>query len=160
MVKFISFSLIFIFIGCEINNQQIIKPEKFIFDNVNFNAVSKTLVNKFKSKSPEHETMSNLIQYWFDNKIKTTGLDGDLLLNVNEIKFNREKKQEYYKFSVSLSLQFVEKKSSGSIKVYNLNSNEHGEINGRFSIKDQENLDINLMHQALKSISLKLKDLP
>lgn len=160
MVKFISFFLIFTFIGCEIDNKQIIKPENYIFDDINFNTVSKILNNKFKSKSPEHETMSNLIQYWFDNKIKTNGFEGDLLLNVNEIQFNREKNQEYYKFSVSLSLEFIEKKSLESVKVYNLISNEYGEITGKFSIKDQENLDINIMHQALKSISLKLIDLP
>ena len=104
--------------------------------------------------------MSNLIQYWFDNKIKTNGFEGELLLNVNEIQFNREKNQEYYKFSASLSLEFIEKKSLGSMKVYNLISNEYGEITGKFSIKDQENLDLNIMNQALKSISLKLIDLP
>ena len=160
MAKFISLFLFFIFIGCEIKNKQIIKPEKFIFDTVKFNTVSKILTNEFESESFEHETMSNLIQYWFDNKIKTNGLDGDLLLNVKEIQFNREKKQDYYKFSVTLFLEFIVIQSSSSTKSYNLNSNEYGEITGNFSIKDQENLDTNIMYQALKNISVKLKNLP
>jgi hypothetical protein len=41
MVRIISLFLIFIFIGCEMNNKQIIKPEKFNFDTIRFDAVSK-----------------------------------------------------------------------------------------------------------------------
>ena len=36
------------------------------------------------------------------------------------------------------------------------NTNEYGEIVGSFSIKDQDNLDLNLMHKSIESISLKL----
>ena len=45
MVRTISLFFIFIFIGCEMNSKQIIKPEKFTFEIVKFNAVSKTLYN-------------------------------------------------------------------------------------------------------------------
>ena len=158
MARIVTIFLIFIFSSCENNDKQIIKPEKFTFNIIKFDAVSKILNNKFKSKSPEHETMSNLIQYWFDNKVKTNGFDGNLFLNVKKIEFNREKKIDYYKFSVSLSLEFVEEKSSSSMKIYNLNSNEYGEIIGSFAINDQDNLDLNIMHQSLESISLKLKE--
>ena len=64
--------------------------------------------------------------------------------------------KDYYKFSVSLSLEFIEQKSSTNVKTYNVNSNEYGEIVGSFAIKDQDNLDINLMHKSLESISSKL----
>ena len=158
MAKFIIIFLIFIFIGCEIKNNQIIRPEKFSFEVINFNTVSKTIVNEYISNSHDHEIMSNLIQYWFDNRIKINGYDGDLFLNVKKIEFNREKKTDSYKFSVSLALEFVEEKSSNSTKIYNLNSNEYGEIIGNFSIKDQDNLDLNIMHQSLENISLKLKE--
>jgi hypothetical protein len=156
MVRIISIFLIFIFIGCEMNSKQIIKPEKFTYDIVTFNAVSKKLENKFKADSPDHEIISEIINYWFDNRIKTDGFDGNLLLNVKQIQFVREKKQSYYKFSVSLSLEFIEKKSSTNVKTYNVNSTEYGEISGSFNIKDQDNLDINLMHKSLESISSKL----
>ena len=69
MVRTISLFLIFIFIGCEMNSKQIIKPEKFIYDTVQFNAVSKRLENKFIANSPDHEITSEIIQYWFDNRI-------------------------------------------------------------------------------------------
>jgi len=69
-----------------------------------------------------------------------------------------KKKIDYYKFSVSLSLEFIEQKSSNSVKTFNLNSNEYGEITGKFSLKDQDNLDLNIMHKSLENISLKLKE--
>ena len=156
MVRIISLFLIFIFIGCEMNSKQIIKPEKFTYDTIKFDAVSKKLENSFKTNSPDHEMMSEIIHYWFDNRIKTDGFDGDLSVIVKKIQFDREKKQDYYKFSVSLSLEFIETKSSTNSKTYNVKSNEYGEISGSFSIKDQDNLDINLMHKSLESISSKL----
>ena len=158
MVRTLSLFFIFIFIGCEMNSKQIIKPEKFTYDTVKFNAVSKKLENEFKANSSDHETMSEIIQYWFDNRIKTDGFDGNLQVNVKQIQFDREKTQDYYKFSVSISLEFIEKKSSTNIKTYNLNSNEYGEITGSFAIKDQDTLDLNLMHKSLESISSKLTE--
>ena len=159
MVRIISLFLFFIFIGCEMNSKQIIKPEKFTYDTIKFNTVSKILVNKFETESPDHEIMSEIIQYWFDNRIKTDGFDGNLSVIVKQIQYDREKKQDYYKFSISLSLEFIEKKSSTNIKTYNVNAKEYGEIVGSFAIKDQDNLDINLMHKSLESISSKLLEL-
>jgi len=155
MVKYLIFS-IFLLFGCEINSKQVIKPEKFTYETVKFNAVSKKLENIFEANSSDHKIMNEIIQYWFDNRIKTDGFDGNLSVNVKNIKFDREKKQDYYKFSVSLSLEFVETKSSTNIKTYQVNSSEYGEINGSFAIKDQDNLDINLMHKSLESINSKL----
>ncbi|AFS48300.1 hypothetical protein HIMB59_00000960 [alpha proteobacterium HIMB59] len=159
MVRIISLILIFFFIGCEMNSKQIIKPEKFTYDTIKFDAVSKKLENSFKTNSSDNEIMSEIINYWFDNRIKTDGFDGNLSVNVKQTQFEREKKQDYYKFSVSLSLEFIETKSSTNIKTYNVKSNEYGEISGSFAIKDQDNLDINLMHKALESISSKLKEI-
>ena len=158
MARFITTFLTFIFIGCEMNNNQIIKSEKFTYDIINFDTVSKTLLNEYSSNSPDHEIISDIIQNWFDIRIKTNGFDGDLFLNVKKIEFNREKKIDYYKFAVSLSLEFIEQKSPNSVKTFNLNSNEYGEITGKFSLKDQDNLDLNIMHKSLENISLKLKE--
>ena len=159
MVRIISLILIFFFIGCEMNSKQIIKPEKFTYDTIKFDAVSKKLENSFKTNDSDNEIMSEIINYWFDNRIKTDGFDGNLSVIVKQIQFDREKKQDYYKFSVSLSLEFIETKSSTNIKTYNVKSNEYGEISGSFALKDQDNLDINLMHKALESISVKLKEI-
>ena len=159
MVKYLVICISMIFFGCEINSKQIIKPEKFTFEIVKFNAVSKILYNEFKTNSSDHEIISEIIQYWFDNRIKTDGFDGSLSVNVKQIQFYREKKQDYYKFSISLSLEFIEKKSSTNTKTYNVNTNEHGEIVGSFAIIDQDNLDLNLMYKSLESISSKLLEI-
>ena len=156
MVRVISLFLFFIFIGCEMNSKQIIKPEKFKYDVVKFKAVSKILNNEFNANSTDHEIMSEIINYWFDNRIKIDGFDGNLVVNVKKIQIDREKKRDYYKFSISLSIEFIEQKSSTNIKTYIVNSKEYGEIVGSFAINDQDNLDINLMHKSLESISLKL----
>ena len=111
MVRNISLFLFLIFIGCEINSKQIIRPEKFKFDIIKFNTVSKILENKFEANSPDHEIMSEIIQYWFDNRVKTDGFEGNLSVNFKQIQFDREKKQDYYKFSVSLSIEFIEQKN-------------------------------------------------
>ena len=158
MVRFIIIFFSFIFFGCEINSKQIIKPENFTYDIIKFDTVSKKLFNELKNDSVDHKFMSEIIQYWFDNRIKTNGFDGNLSINVKQIQFDREKQQDYYKFSISLSLEFIEKKSSTSVKTYNVNSKEYGEIVGSFAIKDQDNLDINLMHKSLESISSKLME--
>ena len=131
MVRVISIFLIFIFIGCEMNSKQLIKPEKFQYNIIKFDAVSKTLNSDFKSNSTDHKNMSKLIEYWFDNRVKTDGFDGNLLVNVKQIQFDREKKENYYKFSVSVSLEFIEKKSSTNIKTYVVNSKEYGESSTR-----------------------------
>ena len=159
MVRVISIFLIFIFIGCEMNSKQLIKPEKFQYNIIKFDAVSKTLNNDFKSNSTDHENMNKLIEYWFDNRIKTDGFDGNLFVNIKKIQLDREKRSDYYKFSISLSMEFIEKKSPTNIKTYNVNSKEFGEIKGSFAIKDQDNLDLNLMHQSLQNISIKLQSI-
>jgi len=110
VVRVISILLIFIFIGCEMNSKQLIKPEKFQYNIIKFDAVSKTLNNDFKSNSTDHENMNKIIEYWFDNRIKTDGFDGNLFVNVKKIQLDREKRSDYYKFSISLSLEFIEKK--------------------------------------------------
>ena len=159
MVRIIIIFLTFLFVGCEMDSKQLVKPEKFTYDIIKFNTVSKILDNEFEANSPDHELMSEIIQYWFDNRIKTDGFDGNLSVNVKQIQFDREKKQDYYKFSITLSLEFIEKKSSTNIKTYNVNTKEYGEIVGSFAINDQDNLDINLMHKSLESISSKLLEL-
>ena len=82
-IVFVSFFIL----ACEAKNLQIIKPEKFTYDIVKFKAVSKVLNNEFKNNSPDHEIISEIVQYWFDNRVKTDGFEGDLYVNVKSIQF-------------------------------------------------------------------------
>tara|TARA_Y100001936_G_C15709127_1_gene474998 strand:+ start:114 stop:551 length:438 start_codon:yes stop_codon:yes gene_type:complete len=142
------------------NGQQIIKPEKLNFDVIKFNTVSKNLIIEADELNSEIKDMKKIITYWFDNKIKTDGFDGSLSVSVKTIDTNKIKKKDYFQFSISILLEFEEK--SGDLnrkKTYKINSSEYGEISGNFSIKDQENLALNVMHQSLESISKKLFEL-
>ena len=158
MVKYIIVIGLILF-GCEINSEQVIKPEKFSYDTIKFSTVSKKLFNDYASLSKDHKKISDIIEYWFDNRIKTDGFEGSLLVNIKEIKIKRQKKKDYYEFSIFLSIEFLENTSLNNNKTFIVNSREFGDIRGSFSINDQENLDINLMHQSLENISIKLKEI-
>ena len=160
MVRNLTFLFLIMFIGCEMNSKQVIKPEKFIFEEVRFDSVTKKLIfNNFK-KDSDIDNMKKIINYWFDNKIKTNGFEGSLDVNVNNIDIHKLKNLDYFKVSIKLVFEFIEiKENQKSKKTYNVEASEYGEIEGSFSINDQENLTLNLMHQALNGVSKKLSDL-
>ncbi len=160
MVRYLIILFFFIFYGCEMNGKQIIKPEKLKFENLIFDVVSKNLINNLSTDSKNHQKISQIIDYWFDNKVKSNGFDGSLEVFVKKIDLNEIKKQDYFKFSINLELELIEKSANSKInKTYKVSSSEYGEISGSFSIKDQESLTLNIMHQSLNSISKKLIDL-
>ena len=160
MVRNLTFLFLIMFIGCEMNSKQVIKPEKFIFEEVSFDSVTKRIVFKDFKDDPDINDMKKIINYWFDNKIKTNGFDGALDAKVNNIDIDKLKSTNYFKVSINLAFEFIEiKENSKSKKTYNVEASEYGEIEGSFSINDQENLTLNLMHQALNGVSNKLSDL-
>ncbi len=160
MVRYIALLFLFIFLGCGINGEQIVKPQKFSFNDLKFDVVSKNLTNNISSESPNHQKISQIINYWFDNKIKSNGFDGNLEVIVKKINISEMKKKDYFKFSIDLEMKLIETNQDFKVnKTYNVNSSEYGELSGNFSIKDQENLSLNIMHQSLDSISNKLIEL-
>tara|TARA_Y200000002_G_scaffold374560_1_gene375468 strand:- start:121 stop:606 length:486 start_codon:yes stop_codon:yes gene_type:complete len=157
MAKYLIFTFLFFFLGCEINSQQIIKPEKFNFDEIKFNTVTKKLIYDDFEENSDLNDMKKIINYWYDNKIKTNGFEGSLDVKIKKVDIFKVKETEYFKFSIDLSIEFIETtKVSNSSKIYIINASEYGEIQGNFSIKDQENLALNIMHQGLKSINKEL----
>ena len=157
MVKYLIFSFLFMFLGCEMNSQQIIKPEKFNFDEIKFNTVTKKLSYYDFEENSDLNDIKKIINYWYENKIKTNGFDGSLDVIIKKVDIFKVKETNYFKFSIDLKIEFIEiTKESKSSKIYNISASEYGEIKGNFSIKDQENLALNVMHQGLKSISKEL----
>ena len=160
MARNLTFLFLIMFIGCEMNSKQVIKPEKFIFEELRFDSVTKNLKFKDFKEDSDINNMKKIINYWFDNKIKTNGFDGSLDVNINNIDINKLKNLDYFKVSIKLVFEFIEiKENPKSKKTYNVEVSEYGEIEGSFSINDQENLTLNLMHQALNSVSKKISDL-
>ena len=157
MVKHLTLLLFVLFIGCEINSEQLIKSESINFENVKFNAVSKDLKFTNIEEGLEVETTKKLVKNWFNNNIKIDGFEGNLSINVTSIKTNKTKRDEYYRFEIDISIEFIETNEVlNKRKIYKINSIEYGDINGSFSIKDTENLNKNIISNSLKSINQKV----
>ena len=157
MVKHLTLLLFVLFIGCEMNSEQLIKSENINFENIKFNAVSKDLKFTNIEEGPEVETTKKLLKDWFNNNVKIDGFDGNLSINVTSIDINKIKKDEYYRFEINISIEFLETNDLlNKRKIYKINSIEYGDIEGSFSIKDTENLNKNIISNSLKSINQKV----
>ena len=157
MVKHLTLLLFVLFIGCEMNSEQLIKSENINFENIKFNAVSKDLKFTNIEEGPEVETTKKLVKDWFNNNVKIDGFDGNLSINVTSININKIKKDEYYRFEINISIEFLETNDLlNKRKIYKINSIEYGDIEGSFSIKDTENLNKNIISNSLKSINQKV----
>ena len=159
MARYIILAITLVFFGCEMNGEQIIKPHKLTFSDLKFDSVSKELFNKFYNNSPNHEKTSQIINYWFENKIKSNGFDGHLIVTIKKMDIIEHKKVDYFRFSINLEIILIEKTLDKINKTYSVKADEYGEIKGNFSIKDQENLSLNIMHQSVDSVSKKLIEL-
>ncbi len=157
MVKHLTLLLFVLFIGCEMNSEQLIKSENINFENIKFNAVSKDLKFTNIEEGPEIETTKKLVKNWFNNNVKIDGFDGNLSINVTSIKTNKIKRDEYYRFEIDISIEFLETNEVlNKRKIYKINSIEYGDIEGSFSVKDTENLNKNIILNSLKSINQKV----
>ena len=157
MVKQLTLLLFVLFIGCEMNSEQLIKSESINFENVKFNAVSKDLKFTNIEEGSEVETTKKLVNDWFNNNVKIDGFEGNLSINVTSIKTNKIKRDEYYRFEIDISIEFLETNEVlNKRKIYKINSIEYGDIEGSFSIKDTENLNKNIISNSLKSINQKV----
>ena len=160
MVKHLTLLLFILLIGCEINSEQLINSENIYYENIKFNAVSKDLKFTNNQEGKEVEIAKKLVSDWFQNKVKVDGFDGNLSINVTSIDINKIKKEEYYRFEISLSIEFLETNETlNKRKIYKINSIEYGDIEGSFSIKDTENLNKNIISKSLKSINQKVLEM-
>ena len=157
MVKHLTLFLFILLVGCEMNSEQLIKSENINFENVKFNAVSKDLKFTSNQEGPDVETTKKLVKDWFNNNVKIDGFDGNLNINVTSIEINKIKKDEYYRFEINISIEFLETNELlNKRKIYKINSIEYGDIEGSFTIKDTENLNKNIISNSLKSINQKV----
>ena len=157
MAKYLTILFLIFFIGCEINSEQLIKSESVNFENIKFNAVSKSLNFSNSQIGNDVDYTKKLITNWFNKNIKTDGLEGDLNVNVSSIEIKKIREENFYRFEIKLNIEFTERnKILNKIKTYTVNSIEYGDIKGSFSISDIENLNKNTILKCLKNISQKI----
>ena len=160
MAKHLTLLLFVLFIGCEMNSEQLIKSENINFENIKFNAVSKDLKFTNIEEGLEVETTKKLVKNWFNNNVKIDGFEGNLSINVTSIKTNKIIRDEYYRFEIDISIEFLETNEVlNKRKIYKINSIEYGDIEGSFTIKDTENLNKNIISNSLKSINQKVSEM-
>ena len=78
MVRYLIFILTIFIFGCETTNQQLINLEKLNFNEIKFKTVSKDLSYQNPLNTEDEIVYGKIIDYWFDNKIKTNGFEGNL----------------------------------------------------------------------------------
>ncbi len=157
MVNYLTILFFIFFIGCEINSEQLIKSESVNFENIKFNAVSKSLNFSNSQIGNDVDYTKKLITNWFNKNIKTDGLEGDLNVNVSSIEIKKIREENFYRFEIKLNIEFTERnKILNKIKTYTVNSREFGDIKGSFSISDIENLNKNIILKCLKNINQKI----
>ena len=155
MARYLVILFFFIIVGCSADGEIIIKPEKFKNDVIYFDTVSKKLIYEEEILSDNNKNFSQLFQYWFDNKIKTNGFNGDLKVFVKDLEISETKNKEYYKYNIKLSVNFLENKKNNELN-YKISLEEFSELKGSFSINDQETLALNTIYNLLKNLSDKI----
>lgn len=159
MAKYLILISIFLF-GCDVSSKQIIKPAKLNFSEIKFDTVSKKLIFENDSNDFDMNNMKEIISYWFDNKILVDGFEGSVVFLVKNIDIEKIKREEFFKFSIELVFEIkVSNSDLTNSKTHIVKVSEFGEIDGYFSVKEQENLALNAMHQSLNKVSSKLREL-
>jgi len=156
MARKLVFIFIFLFIGCQKSNTQFIQNEIIQFNDIKFDTVSKKLISNVAIISPDEVFISEFISKWFENKIKTNGFEGDLIVEIDKILMSEIKELNYFKYSIEVTINFKIYKNNNLFKTFSVNANEFGVIEGNFAIKDQENLKNNLIMKSIKSIHNKI----
>ena len=160
MVKNLSLFFTLIFISSCNTSDQLVKLNKDQINNISFDAVTKTLEFNDYKQSKLNNIGKQLIYEWYNDKIKTDGFDGSLKVIITNLETETEKREDYFKVTANISMQFkLESNPLRSKKSFNLSASEFSEISGKFSISDQENLSANTLKAVLNKITIELTSL-
>ena len=159
MVRYLILLLIFFISSCK-TTEQIVKVNKDQIDNISFDAVTKTLEFNDYEQTQLNNIGKQLIYEWYNDKIKTDGFEGSLKVIITNLETNTEKREDYFKVTANISIQFkLESNTLSSKKSFNVSASEFSEISGKFSILDQENLSANTLKTVLNKITIELNSL-
>jgi len=159
MVRYIILSLIFFISSCK-TTEQIVKVNNDQINIISFDAVTKTLDFNDYEQNQLNNIGKQLIYEWYNDKIKTDGFEGSLKVIITNLDTKTEKREDYFKVTANISIQFkLESNTLSSKKSFNVSASEFSEISGKFSILDQENLSANTLKAVLNKITIELNSL-
>ena len=159
MARYIIIALIFFVTSCK-TTEQLIKPNNDKIDIISFDAVTKSLEFKDYEQNQLNSIGKQLIYEWYNQQIKTNGFDGSLKVIVTNLDTDVEKKDDYFRVTANISIEFnLDNNTLSSKRSLNVSASEFSEISGKFSILDQENLSANTLKATLKKITIELNNL-
>ena len=159
MARYIILIFIFFITSCK-TTEQIVKVNKDQINIISFDAVTKTLEFNDYEQNQLNNIGKQLIYDWYNNKVKTDGFEGSLKVIITNLETETEKREDYFKVTANISMQFkLESNTLSSKKSFNLSASEFSEISGKFSILDQENLSANTLNAVLNKITIELNTL-
>lgn len=158
MAKYL-ITLIFFVFSCS-NNDQVVSKKNLSSVNISFDVVSKSIEFYQIELDSYNQIAYDLINEWYNNKIKTNGLEGSLKIIVTKLDTISEKKDDHFKITTNIAMTFhVDKINLNSKKTFDIEVVKFSEISGEFSILDQENLSSNTVNEAIIDINKELIEL-
>ena len=159
MVRYLVVLLIFLTASCK-TTEQVVKVNKDQINQISFDAVTKTLEFSDYELNQLNNIGKQLIYEWYNDRIKTDGFEGSLKVIITNLETKTEKREDYFKVTANISMQFkLESNTLSSKKSFNVSASEFSEISGKFSILDQENLSANTLKAVLNKITIELTSL-
>lgn len=135
-------------------NESFIDINKPKFQNISFDVVQKQLI--IQPDLPDH--LHNLINQWFDQKVKINGFDGNMIFTVSNFEQNVTPISDGKKVDLSLSFNvFLKKPSFSREKLINGKVSSYGTLTGNFSLSEFDTVIINTQSDLILRLSRDLK---
>ena len=154
MLKRLSFFfLIFLITGCNANEsfKGQVNPK---FQSLSFDVVEKQII--VDTDLPEK--VFTLITFWFNEKVKIDGFDGDLIFTVTKFEQDISSIDQGKRVDVSLSFEVsINKPSLSQTKLIKGNISSYGTLTGNFSLAEFDTVIQNTQSDLILRLSKDLK---
>lgn len=160
MFNFNKLFLIIFFIlflqSCAEREFTISKKNQLELNDLSFNAVEKEIY--YSNELPS--SLKNLINNWFEKKIKLNGYDGTLVIEIKNFKENATSTQNKKTYNLSLEYELTLKQNNNTESfLLNGKINSFGNIDGLFSLDEfdvlKNNVQLDLFERLVENIKSK-----
>lgn len=149
----IFFSILFFISSCN-NTVSSIDQTKPIFEVTSFDVVQKKIL--LNENLPKN--LKQMLNYWFDNKVKINGYEGDLTFKIHEYSEIISLIDDGKKVEVSLTFDAIIKKQTLSQKkIIKGQVKSFGTITGTFTLSEFDNVIKNAQADLVVRLSRDLK---
>ncbi len=149
----IFFSFLFFVSSCN-NTVSSIDQTKPIFEEISFNVVQKKIL--LDEDLPSN--LTHMLNYWFDNKVKIHGYEGDITFNIYEYSETISLIDDGKKVEVSITFDaIIRNPILSQKKIINGQVKSFGTISGNFTLSEFDTIIKNAQTDLVVRISRDLK---